>query len=115
MGGDLAVGPTFEFRTANFKTAELAGGVAGVLSGGDFGAIGTLGGAYAWRDGDEDGAVVTGSLAYGLVHVRTRSVASTTLYVSFRHAVTGPSADEITAGIAMGGGVLDFIARLGRL
>jgi hypothetical protein len=114
LGGENAgVGPLVEFRTANFRTAEVAGSVAGGVSDGELGAIATLGAGYAWREGDKNGAILTASLAYGLVNVRARVVATTTAYVSFRHAATGPSRDEITVGVSLGGGFLNYLFRLG--
>jgi hypothetical protein len=114
IGGEAAgAGPMIEFRTASFRTGELSSGIVGILSDGEWGALGTIGAGYAWRDGDQNGAILTTSLAYGLVNVRPPAVVTTTIYASFRHAVTGPSRDELTAGVALGGGFLNYLLRLG--
>jgi hypothetical protein len=114
VGGEAAgAGPMIEFRTVNFRTGELSSGIVGGFSDGEWGALGTIGAGYAWRDGDQNGAILTTSLAYGLVNVRPPVVVTTTIYVSFRHAVTGPSRDELTAGVALGGGFLNYLLRLG--
>ena len=113
FGDDLYLGPALEFRTANFQTAELAGGLSGgwLSDDGETGLLASLGGGYAWRRGGLDGAVVTAALGWGLLHVDWGLAASTSLYVSLRHAVTGPSRDELTAGISFGGGFLDLLKR----
>jgi hypothetical protein len=102
---NLAVGPLLEFRTANFNTAELTGGIGWAHTDNDFGLLGDFAAGYAWRASDANGAILTASLAYGLLTIGPPLVASTVLYVTFRHAATGPSRDEITAGISFGGGV----------
>jgi pantothenate kinase len=66
----------------------------------------TVAGGYAWRRRVEDSVIVAATLGYGIVHVRSPWVLSTTVYVAFRHSATGPSRDEFTAGLSFGGGVL---------
>jgi hypothetical protein len=110
-----ACGPMVDFRSANLQTAEVTTGLAGALTDGDAaGALGVLGIGYAWRDGDQNGVLLTASLAFGLVTVRPPILASTTLYLSFRHAATGPSRDEITAGLSFGGGIWFNMMRIAR-
>ena len=110
-----AAGPMVDFRSANLRTAEVTTGLAGALTDGDAaGVLGAVGVGYAWRDGDQNGTLLTASLAFGLVTVRPPILASTTLYVSFRHAATGPSRDEITAGLSFGGGIWFSMMRIVR-
>jgi hypothetical protein len=76
--------------------------------------MGTVGAGYAWRTGDKNGALLTTTLSYGLLTIRPPIIASTSLYVSFRHAATGPSRDEVTAGLSFGGGLWFNLIRIGR-
>jgi hypothetical protein len=46
--------------------------------------------------------------------MRWEWAASTTLYIAFRHAISGPSRDELTAGISLGGGILNALLRMAR-
>jgi hypothetical protein len=111
-GDHVGAGPAIEFRTSNFGTAELSGGATAVFTDGEVGAIATLSSGYAWRNNGENGAVVAATLGYGIVHVSSPWLASSTFYVSFRHSATGPSREEVTLGISLGGGILSFIARV---
>jgi hypothetical protein len=115
LGREAAAGLAVELRTANLGTFELTGALAGILSDGDFGAMAALGAGYAWRRADQDGAVLSASLGYGIVHGQNGLLATTAIYVTFRHAATGASRDELTAGLSLGGGVLNAVARIGRM
>jgi hypothetical protein len=111
-GRKVGVGPAIEFRTSNFGTAELSGGVTAIFTDGEVGAITTLSSGYSWRRNDDDGAVVAATIGYGIVHVSSRWLATSTFYVSFRHSATGPSRDEATVGVSLGGGIFNFLARV---
>lgn len=117
FGDGLAIGPAVEFRTATFQTAELAGGLTGAIPLGDSetGLLASIGGGYAWRKDEPNGAILTTSIAWGLYRLKWKWAASTTLYVSFRHAITGPSRDELTAGISLGGGIWNMLLRMVRM
>lgn len=113
-GGDTAAGPGIELRTSNFSTTELTGGATAVFSDGDLGAIATLGGGYAWRRNGANGALISATLGYGVVHVHVPWASTTTVYLALRHSVTGPLSDELTAGLSFGGGLLDAVFRIAR-
>jgi len=72
-----------------------------------------LNAGYSWRRNGESGAVIAATLGYGLVHASSAWLATSTLYVSFQHSATGPSRDEATVGVSLGGGIFSFLARLG--
>ena len=114
FGFDVGAGPAVELRSSNFNTLELTAGLTGAVSDGHRGLLASVGAGHAWRAGDQDGAVLTGSLGVGLVHLRGSRASSTTFYVSFRHAATGPSRDELTVGLSLGGGLLGLIGRMSR-
>jgi len=113
-GKDTAAGPGIELRTSNFSTTELTGGATGVLSNGDLGAMATLGGGYAWRRNGANGALISATVGCGVVHVDVPWASTTTVYLALRHSVTGPSSDELTAGLSFGGGLLDAVFRIAR-
>ncbi|HEY4393344.1 MAG TPA: hypothetical protein VGP64_04755 [Polyangia bacterium] len=109
FGGVSAFGPAVEFRTANFGTAELLGEAVVAPSNGIEGWTLIGGAGYAWRDKNKNGAILAGTIGYGIVINEGPWAASTLIYLSFRHAATGPSRDEITAGLSFGGGFLRLI------
>jgi hypothetical protein len=114
FASDVGGGPALELRTSNFNTAELTAGLTGVVSDGFRGVMAGLGAGHAWRAGDQDGAVLTANIGAGIVRMRGPRTASTTLYLSFRHAATGPSRDELTVGLSLGGGLMSVIGSLSR-
>jgi hypothetical protein len=117
LGDELQLGPGLTLRTARFRTAELTGGLAGALRSGDgeTGALAGLEAGYAWRRGAASGALVAASLGWGLLHGDRGGVASTTLYIALRRALTGPDLHEVTAGVSLGGGLLSWVFRLARM
>ncbi len=109
--GELrSIGPAVEIRTANFGTAELLGEGVVASTNGIFGWELIGGAGYAWRNNDKNGAILVGTAGYGIVSNDDHWAVSTLIYLSFRHAATGPSRDEITAGLSFGGGFLGLIA-----
>jgi hypothetical protein len=76
-----------------------------------FGGVLIGGVGYAWRDGDQNGVVLGGTAGWGLIKLDPGSAWTTLIYLSFRHAATGPSRDEITAGFSFGGGIVRTLAR----
>ena len=114
------MGPAIEFRTVTFQTAELTGGLTGAIpynSSKGRGLLLSIGGGYAWRKDEPNGAILTSSVAWGLLGCTgcSEMFFSTTLYLSFRHAMTGPSREELTAGVSLGGGLtMAMVAPFGR-
>lgn len=108
----IAAGPAIEYRTANFGTSELSGGVTAAFTNTVGGFLTTLNAGYAWRKNAGDGAIVGATIGGGIVSTSRRWLATSTVYLSFRHAPTGPSRDEVTAGISLGGGFLNLLMSL---
>lgn len=98
----VRLGPALELRTATFASAELAGGLTGLVPLDlDFALTLTLGAGYAWRDQGRDGALALAVLsaayrpydhwdAYGL---------GIGIYVGGRAGFAGYDTWEITAGV----------------
>jgi hypothetical protein len=110
FGEDVAFGPSFELRTVNFRTAEAYLGLMAAFSDGNFGGILNADVGYAGRDGEPNGTVLGGTAGFGFVKVKHGGAAATVIYLSFHHAATGPSRDEVTAGVSFGGGFLAVLS-----
>jgi hypothetical protein len=109
IGGGARIAPGEERGAANFRTAELLGEGVVASTNGIFGWELIGGAGYAWRNNDKNGAILVGTAGYGIVSNDGHWAVSTLIYLSFRHAATGPSRDEITAGLSFGGGFLGLI------
>ena len=110
-------GPAIEFRSANFQTAELTGAIAlaYLFDDSETGVLATIGGDYGWRLSNANGALFTTSLEYGLLRLNSILFADTSLYVSFRHSLSGPQRAEFTTGVVFGGGILNTLLRFSHL
>ncbi len=96
------IGPALDLRTADFETAEAAGGLAVLLPvATGFPITFTTGAGWASRPGDADGPIAVGTLAWGYRSYNHHHVYgyALSLYASTRVALDDTSRWEITGGV----------------